>query len=90
MKAIWKLILKFEDDGTLPGEWAVSACASLADIRAAAGEARAMEELLRKIEWCWDTGAEMSACPSCYCWQRDGHASDCAFAAALDRGRLDK
>ncbi len=50
MKAIWKLISKFEDDGTLPGEWAVSACASLADIRAAAAEARAMEERIAELE----------------------------------------
>lgn len=50
MKAIWKLISKFEDDGTLPGEWAVSACASLADIRAAAAEARAVEERIAELE----------------------------------------
>lgn len=50
MKAIWKLISKFEDDETLPGEWAITACASLADIRAAAGEARAMEERIAELE----------------------------------------
>lgn len=65
MKAIWNLISKFEDDGTLNAKWGTKGFAAFEEIRAAAEEARAMENhvraakaecanllgLLRELEW---------------------------------------
>lgn len=50
VKAIWNLISKFEDDGTLNAKWGTKGFATFEEIRAAAAEARAMEERIAELE----------------------------------------
>jgi DNA repair exonuclease SbcCD ATPase subunit len=85
-----ELEAELREPTVLHKKWHDRAYEVLEKYEVALARIEALEAVLRRVEWCYDneiTGDR--ECPVCWQNQKQGHASDCALDAALNKEARD-